>query len=95
MTDLLSPFGLQISATDLLSPCCQKNGRISPIEFVKPLRRNTVDDGFVKPFRITDFSDGFVKPFQQILVIEIVNPLRQKIFVVLQVWFLRCGLFLQ
>ena len=37
-TDLLSPFGQKISATDLLSPSSQKNRRISPIEFVSPLR---------------------------------------------------------
>ena len=34
------------------------------IEFVSPLRPDTVDDGFVKPFRSKDFSDGFVKPLQ-------------------------------
>ena len=53
---------------------------VSPIEFVSPLRPNTVNDGFVKPFLSKDFSDGFVKPFHQknrrILPIEFVSPLR-------------------
>ena len=85
---MLSPFGKKISAMDLLSPFCKKNRRISPIEFVSPLRSNTVDDGFVKPFLPKDFSDGFVKPFlpknRPNFGDRFVKPLRQK-------KFCRCG----
>ena len=70
--------------------CSDPTRRVSPIEFVSPLRSNTTDDGFVKPFRTEDFSDGFVKPFLPKnrpffwnLSDGFVNLFRQKI---LQVW---------
>ena len=53
---------------------------VSSIQFVSPLRSNTINDGFVKPFQSEDFSDGFVKRFSSKnrphLGDEFVNPLR-------------------
>ena len=87
---MLGPFRQKIDP--ILVTCSDLTQRVSPIEFVSPLRPNTVDDGFVKPFRKKDLIDGFVKLFspknRPHFGDGFVNPLRQKIFagVILQVW---------